>query len=208
MSVTSWLSLLMVCALGAISPGPSFAVVTRYSLRHSRACGIAAGLAHASGIGLYALLAVTGLIALYQHYTSLQLVLTLAGSLFLLHLAWGIWRSAGQSRLPASAEDQPLSVWIAARHGFLLAFLNPKTGLFFLALFSQLVSPQASTLERVAMAVLAAVVDGSWYTLVAIGFTTPKILAWFEQRLLWIERVMALVLAGLALLVLAKELLT
>ncbi|MDZ7809028.1 MAG: LysE family transporter [Arhodomonas sp.] len=63
MSLTAWFSLAAVCAVGAVSPGPSLAVVVRHSVRGSRTHGVAAALAHAVGIGVYALLTTLGLAA-------------------------------------------------------------------------------------------------------------------------------------------------
>ena len=54
LAVNDWLLLIGVCALGAMTPGASLAVVTRHTLRGSARAGVGAGLAHAAGIGVYA----------------------------------------------------------------------------------------------------------------------------------------------------------
>lgn len=50
MSASSWFSLLAICALGAISPGPSLAAVMKSTIQGSRFHGIVTALAHAFGI--------------------------------------------------------------------------------------------------------------------------------------------------------------
>ena len=60
LAVTDWLLLIGVCALGAMTPGASLAVVTRHTLRGSARAGVSAGLAHAAGIGVYAVSTVAG----------------------------------------------------------------------------------------------------------------------------------------------------
>ena len=55
MTLTLWLSLLTVCLLGAMSPGPSLAVVAKHSLAGGRINGLVTAQ-EPLGIGIYALL--------------------------------------------------------------------------------------------------------------------------------------------------------
>ena len=138
LAVNDWLLLIGVCALGAMTPGASLAVVTRHTLRGSARAGVSAGLAHAAGIGVYAAATVAGLAVVLRGFPQLEIAIRLAGSLFLLWLALGSWRAAAR---PAPEPDAQAGA-NAVRDGFLIAFLNPKVALFFLALFSQFVSAE------------------------------------------------------------------
>ena len=62
MILTEWSKLALICILGAMSPGPSLAVILRNSISGGRKQGIFAGIGHGLGITLYALIAVFGLI--------------------------------------------------------------------------------------------------------------------------------------------------
>ena len=85
MPLTLWLSLAAVCALGAMSPGPSLAMVLRHTLGGGRTPGVIAGLTHAMGVGLYALLTVWGLGAVISRQPMLFMVITWGGAAY---LAW------------------------------------------------------------------------------------------------------------------------
>ena len=61
MTFTSWLTVVSVCLLGAMSPGPSLAVVLRQTFSHGRKAGVVTAIAHGLGFGLYALLCVSGI---------------------------------------------------------------------------------------------------------------------------------------------------
>ena len=61
MSFWEWLSLAGICLLGAMSPGPSLAVVAAQTLRGGAGYGIAAAVAHGFGVGLYAIAVVSGM---------------------------------------------------------------------------------------------------------------------------------------------------
>ncbi|HKI74867.1 MAG TPA: LysE family transporter, partial [Pseudomonadales bacterium] len=68
MTLAVWLSACVVCALGAMSPGPSLAVVIRNTVSNGGREGVATAWAHAVGVGLYALATTFGLAALIIRY--------------------------------------------------------------------------------------------------------------------------------------------
>ena len=87
---TSLLGLSFVCAIGAMSPGPSLAVVLRNTISGGRLQGIMTGVGHGIGFGIYALLAVTGLSALLLAHESLFMLLQWGGALVLLWLSYNM----------------------------------------------------------------------------------------------------------------------
>ncbi len=197
---TDWLTLAGICLLGAMSPGPSLAVIVRHSVHGGRREGIIAAWAHGAGIGLYALLSVLGIAALLLAAPGLLWGLQLGGALFLLYLAWQAGRCA--LRATVQATEVGSSGRRAALDGFLMAFLNPKTGLFFIALFSQFVVAGQSLLSKGGMALVALVIDALWYTLVALLLSTALARQRFLDFRRYLEGLFALLLAALALRVL------
>lgn len=86
----------------------------------------------------------------------------------------------------------------AARDGFLLAFLNPKIAVFFLALFSQVVGTHTDLPAKLGYATTAMVVDCGWYLIVAWLFSSPRCLDMLKRRAVWFERLFGTILLGLA----------
>lgn len=167
MTLTTWLSLVAVCALGAASPGPSLLVVARHSMRGSRLQGAACALAHAAGVGLYALLTVLGLAVIIANRPHVYRVLATAGACY---LAWLGVRALRESATGAPEDGGRTRAewWTALRDGFTIALLNPKIALFFLALFSQFVGPDPGLPETALLSMTAMSVDAAWYLLVAL----------------------------------------
>ena len=64
MDIKSLLVLSFICAMGAISPGPSLAVVIRNTITGGRLQGVMTGIGHGIGLGIYAFIAVLGLSSL------------------------------------------------------------------------------------------------------------------------------------------------
>ena len=63
MDLPALIGVSLVCAMGAMSPGPSLAVVLRNTISGGRTQGVMTGIGHGIGFGIYAMLAVTGLSA-------------------------------------------------------------------------------------------------------------------------------------------------
>ncbi|GAL32079.1 putative threonine efflux protein [Vibrio maritimus] len=139
MSFTIWLSLLAICLLGAMSPGPSLAIVAKHSLAGGRQHGLATAWAHAFGIGVYALVTVLGLSVLLHQFPLVFKGISLLGALYLAWLGYNALSSKGGivERLESGKQ---VSVMTAAKEGLFISLLSPKIALFFTALFSQFVA--------------------------------------------------------------------
>ncbi|EKF75493.1 amino acid transporter LysE [Alcanivorax hongdengensis A-11-3] len=204
MALHEWLLLASICALGAMTPGVSLAVITRHTLHGGANAGAVAGVTHALGIGLWALATVTGLALLLHRYPQLDLLLSLAGAVFLLWMAAKSWQ-AGRAGTPVP-QPQPRALHSAARDGFMIAFLNPKVALFFLALFSQFLHRDMGNLARGQMVLTSMVIDGGWYVLVALMLGRSRLLPWLREHHHWVERATAVLLLVIAVSVMIRAL--
>lgn len=192
---TTWLTVLSICVLGAMSPGPSLAVVLRHTLGGGRVHGCLAALAHGVGVGLYALLSISGLAVLITASPGVFRTFQWAGAAYLVWL--------GIRGLLARAPDDTSPVAVArgssaARDGFLIAFLNPKIAVFLIALFSQVIGSDTPWTARALYAGTAWFTDTAWYLLVVWLFSTPRWLGRLRRNAVWFERLFGLILLALA----------
>lgn len=197
MSLMLWLSLLLICVLGAMSPGPSLAVVLRQTVSNGRGHGIVAGCAHALGVGVWAVATIWGLgLLVSQHQLAYQLVSWL-GAGYLAWLGYNALRYAASPMLVAEAGARE-SYWKAAGSGALISLLNPKLAVFFTALFAQFVSADQTLQDQVIMVLTATLVDGIWYVLVALLFSHAHLLTWLRRHMKRLEQLTGVVLIGLS----------
>ncbi|WP_299233428.1 LysE family translocator [uncultured Halomonas sp.] len=204
MPFSLWLSLAAVCAMGAMSPGPSLAMVLRHTLGGGRAPGVVAGLSHALGVGFYALLTVWGLGALIVRQPMLFQIIGWGGAAY---LAWlGIRALRAGRNGPLEAGVVATTRRQAARDGVLVALGNPKLILFFIALLSQFISPGMSLMAQGVIVFTAMLIDGGWYVLVALGLSHSRVLPWLQARAHWINRATGVMLLALAARVVAGAL--
>ncbi|MCF7977453.1 MAG: LysE family transporter [Chromatiaceae bacterium] len=126
MALEAWLSLALLCVLGALTPGPSLAVVLSSTLRGGRAAGLAAALAHGLAVGLSAVLTVAGLAALLTASPTLFALLQLAAAGYLVYLASCALRQRAAITTANGGLLSQSGLGMAARDGFMIAVLNPK----------------------------------------------------------------------------------
>ena len=202
MDIKSLIGISFVCAMGAISPGPSLAVVLRNTISGGRRLGIMTGIGHGIGLGIYAFIAVMGLssilLANKQIFNSLQW----AGALVLIWLAFNM--------ITYSPSDSSKEYEVSGRRGFLegfmISFLNPKILVFMVAVFSQFINPDITNSGRFIMAIMAGVIDTTWYVFVATVLAGTSIIDKLRLNAAIIDRLTGLVLFMLAIVLIVRTL--
>ncbi|MBG0761355.1 lysine transporter LysE [Vibrio cidicii] len=198
MTLTVWLSLFTICILGAMSPGPSLAIVAKHALAGGRKNGLAASWAHAFGIGIYAFVTLIGLAVVLQQSPLLFKTISYAGAAYLAYLGVNALRSKGGVAAKLESGEQT-SVWQSAKEGFLISILSPKIALFFIALFSQFVALGNELSNQVIIVATPFIVDGLWYTFITIVLSSSKVVDKIRAKAQLIDRLSGVVLILLAL---------
>ncbi|PRY66567.1 threonine/homoserine/homoserine lactone efflux protein [Vreelandella songnenensis] len=201
MPFSLWLSLAAICAMGAMSPGPSLALVLRHTLGGGRLPGMTAALFHALGVGFYALLTVWGLGALITRSPEVFQLITWCGAAYLAWLGIKALRAGREGDIRANAVATTSRQ--AAKEGVLVALGNPKLIIFFVALLSQFVTPDMSAMAKTIVVLTAMLIDGGWYVLVAVGLSHSRVLPWLQRHAHWVNRLTGVLLIALALRVVA-----
>jgi len=200
MDLTSWLQISFVCAMGAVSPGPSLAVVVRNTLAGGKRQGLATALGHGLGILIYAGLVVTGLAVALSAHPAVKTALTYAGIALLIWLGLGFAgiRRAGGKPADESEPPAPPSHRNGFTAGFLIAFLNPKIAAFFLAIFAPFIHLGASGQEKAVLAMTAGAIDAGWYALVALLLSGSGAMHLLRRHAQGIERAIGILLLLIA----------
>ncbi|MGB8818638.1 MAG: LysE family transporter [Rhizobiaceae bacterium] len=173
--------LMAVFAVIIVAPGADFALVIRQCVVHGRRTALITSV----GIGTSLLFHIS--------YTILGIGLIVSKSLFLFSmLKWAgagylIWLGIKSWREPTfrmESEDnpndfEPLSAPKAFAMGFVTNALNPKPVLFFLSLFSALVSPQTPVAIQFSYGLGMATALIAWFVAVSVVLTNPLVRARF-----------------------------
>ena len=121
MTFIFWLQFATVCIAGAMSPGPSLALIIRNSTRFNRFAGIIAAIGHGLGMGVYAIFAVTGLSFILSNNIYIFNSIQIAGIilLFFFGLSFVMQKDKG---LNDNNEHQNFNSFM---QGFAISILNP-----------------------------------------------------------------------------------
>ena len=196
MTLIFWFQFAAVCIAGAMSPGPSLALIIRNSSKYNRLGGILSAVGHGLGMGVYAIFAVTGLsiIILTNIYVfkSIQIVgivfLFVFGILFIFQKNKKIDIDNSQNKLNSFLQ------------GFSISILNPKILIWFSAVFSQFVKSDSTLLTNSILVITASAIDCIWYILVALIVTSYGLKDFFQKRINAIQKISGTVLVIISIL--------
>ncbi|MFN0192747.1 MAG: LysE family translocator [Aestuariivirga sp.] len=183
--------------LAVISPGPSFLVTARTAAARSRGEGIKIALGLGAGTVVWAGAALFGLNVLFHAVPALFLAMKIAGALFLIWIAWQIFRhaSAPLQLDGGSTSDGGSSFW----KGFWVQLSNPKVMVFFGSIFIAMLPEQPSLWMLVTLLAIVTFNEVWWYSFVALFFGSSPIRAFYLKAKGWIDRVTGLFLGALGL---------
>lgn len=153
---------------------------------------------------LTATLVAIGIGPLLQHSIFIYIAIQIAGGLYLVWLGIGAWRhrTAHANQMLNAGEVAP-SIRRTIREGFLVGLLNPKSFVFFAAIFPQFVDRSRSVVSQmlvlaVIFALIAFVSDSTWGILAG---TARGWLASSPGRLVILRSVGSSVMIGLGLFI-------
>ena len=201
MTGTALLTLWLVHVAAVVSPGPSFVVVTRAAVAGSVGHGVAVAAGLALGTLLWALAALFGLAALFALVPSLYVALRVGGALFLLFIAYQVWRHAPEpppAPLGSDGADDG-SLPRALRLGVLTQLANPKVAVFFGSIFAAVLPADPGPSMVAASFAIVCADEFVWYALLALLFSRPGVRRAYARAKTPLDRACALVLAAIAL---------
>ncbi|WP_339513951.1 LysE family translocator [Pseudomonas sp. RL_15y_Pfl2_60] len=185
--MNEWIAVVTITFLACISPGPDFALVSRNSLMFSRRTGVLTAAGIGFGVAVHVCYTLLGLGLVLQHSLWLFSVLKMAGAAYLIYLGIKMLAATpavGQFAIPASA----LSDLAVIRTGFLTNALNPKTSIFIVSLFIGVVGPDTTLPIQIAYGVFISVAHITWFSLVAMFFSSGRIRDKLIAVRHWVDR--------------------
>lgn len=193
--MTELIAVITITLLAVISPGPDFAMVTRNSLMLSRRAGVLTALGIGLGVLIHVAYTLVGVGLLIQQSLWLFNAIKLAGAAYLIYLGVKMLRAQPGGAQPHGAEV-PLPDAAALHTGFLTNALNPKTTVFIVSLFMQVVRPDTPLAVQIGYGAFISVAHMVWFGLVALCFSAEAV----RDRLLavryWIDRAFGGLLVG------------
>ncbi|WP_026791540.1 LysE family transporter [Pleomorphomonas oryzae] len=184
-------SLMAVFSFAIVAPGADTAMVMRQSLVHGRRAGILTAFGVGTSLLFHLTYTILGLGLIVSQSLLLFSAIKWAGAAYLIYMGVMALRAPAPvlPETETSAPATPMSDRRAFGLGFVTNALNPKPILFFLSLFSVLVSHQTPALVKGAYGLVMASCLILWFSAVSCFLTMPKVRSAFSRAGVWINRV-------------------
>jgi threonine/homoserine/homoserine lactone efflux protein len=173
---TAVLTFAVVAAVLTITPGLDTALVLRSALTGRRREAVATAGGIVTGLFVWGAAAAGGVSALLTASEVGYDVLRFAGAGYLVWVGAGLLAGAVRGRAEAHAAADPATVWRAARTGLATNLLNPKVGIFYVALLPQFVPAGGEPfVTGLLLAGVHAILSMVWFTaLISLAATLSR----------------------------------
>ena len=196
MTLITFTQVFTVCLLGAMSPGPSMAVVINNAILKGRYNGILTSIGHGMGIAVYATIAVLGLGLLVKTNIFIFNGLKILSIIFLIFI--GIKSIFNKEKFNLDKKDIKENT-ISFLQGFFISILNPKIFVWFVAIYSQFMSANNELIFNVYLISIAGIIDACWYIILTLAVTTATALSFFQTKLNIIQKIQGFFFIALGL---------
>lgn len=165
-----------------ISPGPDFIMAVRNSLRYSRKTGIYTAVGFGAGIAVHILYCAVGLAFIISKSILIFSIIKYLGAAYLIYIGIkSVLSKSEKLQIGAIQKEADITPFQAIKIGFLTNVLNPKATLFYLGLFTFVISPQTATLIILSASIIMIATIIAWFSLVAIFFTNSHIRGIYQK---------------------------
>jgi threonine/homoserine/homoserine lactone efflux protein len=200
MTLITFGQVFIVCLLGAMSPGPSMAVVIHNAIFKGRYNGILTSIGHGLGIAIYATFAVLGLGLIIETNIIIFNSLKILSIIFLIFI--GMKSILNKEKLNLEKKDVKEKT-ISFLQGFSISILNPKILVWFIAIYSQFMSVNNELIFNIYLVLIAGIVDAFWYIFLTLAVTTASALTFFQTKILLIKKIQGFLFVAIGLVLLA-----
>ncbi|SIR42314.1 Threonine/homoserine/homoserine lactone efflux protein [Shewanella morhuae] len=228
MDLSLLLTLGVIHTVALISPGPDFAIMVKIATQQRRNTALAAAAGISVAILAHTILSLTGVSLVIKSSHILYLVVQIAGASYLawmgfsaLRSGMAMWRKPLTSVDEANDNVQETSVDnvskkrvipMSQRQGFLTGLytnlLNPKALVFFLTLFSALITPDVTASTKLVSAVLLFVLSLAWFGLLAVMLSKAQVQLKLQRLTPTIDVVIGVIFMSVAVAIVTNLVLT
>ena len=194
MTLITFAQVFIVCLLGAMSPGPSMAVVINNAIFKGRYNGILTSIGHGIGIAVYATFAVLGLGLIIKTNIFVFNGLKILSIIFLIFI--GIKSILNKKKLDLEKKDAKENS-VSFLQGFSISILNPKIFVWFIAIYSQFMSVNNDLIFNIYLVSIAGIIDACWYIILTLAVTTASALSFFQTKLIFLQKAQGIFFLGL-----------
>ncbi|MFE5510925.1 MULTISPECIES: LysE family translocator [unclassified Streptomyces] len=188
----------VITVLAVISPGADFAMTVRNSYLYGRTAGVLAAVGIALGVLVHVTYTMLGVGLLVSRSPALFTAMKLIGAAYLVYIGYRTFVTKAKVDVDLS-DGETLSKAGALRTGFLTNALNPKTMLFVLSTYTQVVSADTPVPQQIGYGLFMSLAHLVWFSLAALLFSQQSLRTRLLRRQTVLNKAIGAVLVGLGM---------
>ncbi len=175
-------ALFIINILGWLTPGPNMLVIISAATNNGRKAGFMTALGVGFGGVIWASLAVSGVVVLFEVFPNMVLILRLLGAAYLLWLGYNslIAAHTGPSTSPNHPEG-PQAGHTSFQNGFLVMMTNPKAAIYFGSILTAFIPQNAPLWMLVVIVIITTAQSTLQHFITASIFSTKRVSNWFQK---------------------------
>ena len=183
-----------IAALMAVIPGADFIMVTRTSIRNGRWAGLYTTFGICLSIFIHATYSIAGLAVVIANSVWLFSIIKYLGGAYLVYIAWQLLTTRELLVNDQAIQSESISDFSALRLGFLSNILNPKAPIFFISIFTQVVSLTTPLIMQISYGLIIVLAHLIWFGSVALLLSHPSLLPRFNKHKQKIDKIAGIIL--------------
>lgn len=187
-----------ISALAVISPGSDFAMVTKNTVSYGRHAGYLTALGIAMSTWVHTLYCLVGIALIISKTPLLFSAIKYLGIAYLLYIGISTFRSKFVP--PNNTDDKANKATLVAslKQGFFSNVTNPKTTLFYLSLFTMVVSKSTPLIMQITYGLIICLLHLVWFGSISYLISHPKIKSKFDKNINAVNKFIGVVLVLIA----------
>lgn len=191
------IAVIAITILAVISPGADFAIVTKNSYLYGRKTGIFTAWGISLGVLVHVAYTLVAVTFVMTYTPQILTVVKYMGAIYLIFIGY---KTLTQEPIIDVASTQRINHFQAFKYGFLTNALNPKTTLFVISTYTQIVSTTTPKLVLLGYGLFMSFAHFLWFAIIGVLFSSILLREKMLTKQVLINRVIGLLLCLLGLL--------
>lgn len=201
--MSEFYAVITITILAVISPGADFAIVTKNSYLYGRSIGVLTSIGIALGVLIHVAYTLIAVVVVMNFAPNFLTVIKYLGAFYLIYIGYKTFIQKPVAELGFSAR---ISSAQALRYGFFTNALNPKTTLFVISTYTQIISPITPKSILIGYGLFMSFAHFIWFALVALLFSQRTLRERMLNKQVVINRVIGFILGLLGVFLLFTNL--
>lgn len=200
--MAEFLAVALITILAVISPGADFAIVTKNSYLYGRQTGLLTAVGIALGVLIHVTYTLVGVAVVLKFTPNLLTYIKYLGAFYLIYIGY---KTFIQLPTADNGTSSPISSQQALQYGFFTNALNPKTTLFVVSTYTQIVSSLTPKALLIGYGLFMSLAHLAWFAIVALLFSHQHLRQKMLQRQVIINRIIGVILGVLGIFLLMSN---